>query len=245
MMSREIATKSTGEPVPVSVDDLPALELDDLAHEGEAALVARGAAYAREHHRIQGAATTLVRNIAVVVVALRVKHQDMRGSSHEYRQVVADMYRSAGIPADSTSALQASVRWHIGNLLRRHLTPRELEANDLQPTSPLERLQDSRKVNSSIIKAARVSTAVKESTPKPSRSKAEPTGEEAGKAVRATADHLRLAVVAKDILGQLDRNVIKRHMTDGQRAALDVELAAIERKLASLRKLTQKTSSRG
>jgi hypothetical protein len=54
-----------------------------------------------------------------------------------------------------------------------------------------------------------------------------------------------LAVVAKDILGQLDRNVIKRHMTDGQRAALDVELAAIERKLASLRKLTQKTSSRG
>ncbi|MFE5093230.1 hypothetical protein ACFRCI_23435 [Streptomyces sp. NPDC056638] len=244
-MSRDVAARSEGEPAPVSVDALPTLELDDLAHEEEAALVARGRAYAREYGRIQGAQTTLLKNLAVVVVSLRIQYQDMRGAGHDYRQTVAEMYRSAGIDPDSSSAMQAAVRWHVGNLLRRTMTPRELEANDLQLTSPLERLQDNRAVNSALVKAAKVSAEVAESTPKPRRSTGEPAKAEESTAVKATADHLRLATVARDILGKLDRNVIKKHMTDGQRHALDVELAAMERKLASLRKLTQKPSSRG
>lgn len=237
-MSREVA-------VPVDADTLPVLELDDLAQEGEAALVARGAAYAKEYGRIQGVSTTLAKNLAVVVVALRVQHDDMRGSSHEYRQTVADMYRQAGLPADSQGALQAAVRWHVGNTLRRHMTPRELEANNLQLTSPLERLQDSRKTNSAIIKATKVSRDVTESKPKPSRRKAADDEPSTGTEIKATADNLRLASVVVDILGQLDKGVINRHMTPGQRAALDADLAKMERRIASLRTVTKKPRSKG
>lgn len=236
-MSREVA-------VPVDADTLPTLELDDLAQEGEAALVARGAAYAKEYGRIQGVSTTLAKNLAVVIVALRVQHDDMRGSSHEYRQTVADMYRQAGLPADSQGALQNTVRWHVGNLLRRTMTPRQLEANNLQPTSPLERLQDSRKTNSAIIKAAKVSRDVTESKPKPSRRKTADDEPSTGTEIKATADHLRLASVVVDILGQLDKGVITKHMTSGQRAALDADLAKMERRVASLRTVTKKPRSR-
>ncbi|MFD4234294.1 hypothetical protein [Streptomyces sp. NPDC058542] len=237
-MSREVA-------VPVDADTLPTLELDDLAQEGEAALVARGAAYAAEYGRIQGVATTLTKNLAVVVVALRVQHNDMRGSSHEYRQVVADMYRQTGMPPERLAALRDAVRWHVGNVLRRHMTPRELEANNLQPTSPLERLQDSRKTNSAIIKAAKASQAVTESKPKPSRRKAADDEPSTGTEIKATADNLRLASVVVDILGQLDKGVITKHMTPGQRAALDADLAKMERRIASLRTVTKKPRSKG
>ncbi|MFE7624227.1 hypothetical protein [Streptomyces sp. NPDC057509] len=239
MSSSDLARPATGEIAVDAHDALPTLELEDLAGESEQALVARGAAYAREYAKIQGKATALLKNLAVTQVAIRIKMNDMRGTSHEYRTVVAEMYRSMGLPQDRTETMQASVRWHVSNVLRRHMTPRELEAHNLQPTSALERLQDNRKVNSAIIRAARATTAVEESTPKPAK---RALGEPAvpGQPVKATADHLRLVDVASDILGKLDRNVIKKHMTDGQRAKLDKELAAMEKKIAALRKLTRK-----
>ncbi|MER5501364.1 hypothetical protein ABT096_29745 [Streptomyces sp. NPDC002561] len=215
---------------------MPTLELDDLAGEGEAALVARGSAYAREYARIQGQQTTLLKNLAVVIVSLRIQRGDLRGASHEYRQIVADMYRAAGIDPDNSTNLQSAVRWHIGNLLRRAATPRELERADLKPTSPLERLQDARKVDAAIVKAAKVSAAA--DAAKSSRKKGTKTEPDVGAAIKATADHLRLAKVAADVLGKLDRHVITKDMADGQRKALDRELAAMERKIASLRKLT-------
>ncbi|MFJ3588592.1 hypothetical protein ACIQUY_04790 [Streptomyces sp. NPDC090231] len=228
--------------VDVSIDDLPTLQMDDIAGESEELLQARGAAYAREYARVEGTATTLLRNLATVIVAIRVKHDDMRGSSNGYRQVVAAMYRDAGIPPDSAARVQGAVRWHISTALRRYMTPRELEKHNLQPTSALERLQDARAVDSIIVKASKTMSAVDKSTPKRAAKKGD-APEEAGQPVRATADHLRLAQVAKNILDKFDRNVIKRDMTDGQRAALDKELVAMERKLASLRKLTQKPRS--
>ncbi|GAA3018476.1 hypothetical protein [Streptomyces fulvorobeus] len=244
MSSSELTRPTRGGDV--DLDELPTLQLEDLAQESEDALVARGSALARRYFEIEGEATTLLKNLAVTQVALRIKLDDPRGNSAEYRAIVGDMYRSLNIPEDRITRVQGSVRWHVGNLLRRHMTARELEANGLKPTSPLERLQDNRKVNASLIKAALVSKDVAASTPKPAK-RAE-KGEEAdpadaGQPVKATADHLRLAEVAKDILGNLDRNVIKKHMTDGQRAKLDAELHAMERKILSLRKLTQKPTS--
>ncbi|MYY03073.1 MULTISPECIES: hypothetical protein [unclassified Streptomyces] len=239
MSSSDLTRPATGEIAVDAHSALPTLELEDLAGETEQALVARGQAYAREYAAIQGKATALLKNLAVTQVALRVKLGDMRGTSHEYRTIVKDMYRSMGLSPERAETMQAAVRWHVSNVLRRHMTPRELEAHNLQPTSALERLQDNRKVNASIIRAARATTAVEESTPKPAKKAA---GEPAvpGQPVKATADHLRLADVARDILGKMDRTVIKKHMTDGQRAKLDAELSAMEKKIASLRKLTQK-----
>ncbi|WP_327379431.1 hypothetical protein [Streptomyces sp. NBC_01212] len=242
-MSSELARPGSKD-VAIDVRDLPTLELDDVASESEATLIARGAAYAREYDAIQGKATTLLRNLAITQVALRIKYDDMRGQSGPYRAVVGEMYRGLGIPEERIDKMQGSVRWHIGNILRRHMTARQLEAHDLLLTSPLERLQDDRKASSAIVKAVRASEAVEASTPKPSRAK---SGEPAdkGQPIKATSDHLRLAEVAKDIVGKMDPNVIKRHMTDGQRAKLDAELRTMERKIASLRKLTQKPSSKG
>jgi hypothetical protein len=235
----------TGSPAAVDIDDLPTLQVEDLAEESEGQLVARGAALAREYFKIEGKATTLLKNLAVTQVALRVKMDDPRGTSHEYRTVVSEMYRSLNIAPDRIERTQASVRWHISNVLRRHLTPRELEKNNLQSTSALERMQDARAVNAIIVKASKVASAVDKSTPKGPAKKGQPAApEQAGQPVRATADHLRLAEVAGNILDKFDRNVIKRDMTDGQRSALDKQLAAMERKLASLRKLTQKPSSK-
>ncbi|KDQ65747.1 hypothetical protein [Streptomyces sp. NTK 937] len=243
-MSSELARPDKG--TVAHGDDIPTLELDDISNESAASLVARGAAYAREYESIQGKATTLLKNLAVTQVALRIKYDDMRGRSGQYRSVVAGMYRGMNIPEDRLQDMQAAVRWHIGNILRRHLTPRQLEAEGLQPTSPLERGQDKRKAVAAIVQAVRATEAVEESTPRPAKratKNAPAVPADKGQPVRATSDHLRLAEVAGNILDKFDRSVIKSHMTDGQRAKLDAELAAMEKKIANLRKLTQKPRS--
>jgi hypothetical protein len=235
--------------VPVDPETLPALEPDELASESKRELLARGAAYAREYARVEHQPTILLKNIAAVVVAIRRKHDDMLGKSHDYRQEVAEMYRAANIPPDSADRIQKAVRWHVGNLLRKTLTPRELKSLELLPTSPLERLQDSRATNAAIIKAAGVSSAVSASTPiNVTKGKGKTAQvaipEPAGSPVKATADHLRLATVAGNIVGQLDTTVIDEHMTDGQRAKLDEELASLQKRIAALRRHTRKPSSK-
>ncbi|MFJ6237950.1 hypothetical protein ACIQH0_28170 [Streptomyces griseus] len=233
--------------VDVSLDDLPTLQLDDIKQEAEATLVARGQAYAKEYAVVQGKATTLLRNLAVTQVALRVKYNDMRGQSGPYRAVVADMYAGLGLPEERVTQMQATVRYHIGNIIRRHMTTRELEAAGLRPETPIERQRDERAARALVLEAHKATKAVEESTPPPrSRKKAadEESNGSTGHAVKATSDHLRLAEVALNILGKFDRSVIKTHMTDGQRAKLDTELRDMERKIASLRKLTQKPSSK-
>ncbi|MGW6638477.1 hypothetical protein [Streptomyces cyaneofuscatus] len=234
--------------VDVSLDDLPTLQLEDIAEESEGTLVARGAAYAKEYAAVQGKATTLLKNLAVTQVALRVKYDDMRGQSGAYRSIVADMYAGLGLPEERVTQMQATVRYHIGNIIRRHMTPRELEAAGLRPDAPIERQRDDRAARAVILQAHKATSAVEESTPPP-RTREEAADEEseqpASHVVKATADHLRLADVTLNMLGKFDRTVIKTHMTDGQRAKLDKELRDMERKIASLRKLTQKPSSKG
>lgn len=252
-MNREVSRLTPGAPIPVDPDTLPSLELDDISGETESQLVARGAAYAREYARIEDEPTILLKNIAAVVVALRIQYDDMLGKRHDYRQVVAGMYRDAGIPPDSAARVQGSVRWHVGNLLRKTLTPRELRKLGLLETSPLERLQDSRAVNAAIVAATHASSEVSSSTPRIGKQPSRATGKgtavveepSAGAPVKATADHLRLAHVAGNILGQLDTSVISQHMTAGQRAKLDEELAALQKTITALRRLTRKPSSKG
>lgn len=249
MSPKEVARKTKSAPDVVNSSTLTALELDQIEGESEATLVKRGAAYAREYAAIEDKHTILAMNIATVLIAIRKQHGDWLGRSNDYRQVAAEVYAQANIPDESRRRLQGAVRYHVGNQLRRYLTPRELKSLELLDTSPLERQQDNRATTSVLLSAVRASTEVEASTPKraiePARGKAAPKEKvpEQGTAVKATADHLRLAHVAANILGQLDAGVIDDHMTSGQRAKLDAELAEVERVTRRLRRMLKKPSS--
>jgi hypothetical protein len=244
-MAKDVARRSTGGVSTVDLDALPELQLDDLRGETEASLLARGAAYTKEYERIEHHPTILLKNIAAIVIAIRIQLDDMRGSGHEYRQKIAGMYRQSGIGPDSTSKVQTAVRWHVNNLLRRHMTARELEAINLKPTSALERMQDSRAKNAALIAGLKAAETAEASTPKKSGKGKKTSDEEpanAGHPVKATADHLRLAHAASSILDQLDEDVIKSHMAPGQRAKLDEELAAMQQRISKLRRLSRAKS---
>ncbi|MFD9442145.1 hypothetical protein [Streptomyces sp. NPDC060001] len=252
MSPKEVARRTPGDALPADVDGHQTLELEAIQDEPVSALIARGAAYAREYADIEKKPTILAMNLATVLLALRRKHDDWLGRTHEYRQDAAEAYRQANIAdRDTLTRLQATVRYHVGNALRRQLTPRELKNLELLDTSPLERIQDRRATDSAILRATKVSVEVAASTPRKTSKNAKGTTEEvvpaqaggAGHGVKATADHLRLAHVAGNIVGQLDTDVIREHMTDGQRAKLDEELAALQQTVAKLRRLTRKSSS--
>ncbi|MFC8583217.1 hypothetical protein ACFUGD_01365 [Streptomyces sp. NPDC057217] len=247
-------------PVPVDPDTLPSLEVAELAKESEPALVARAVAYGREYKRIENHPTMLLKNLAAVAVALRVQYDDIDGKKHAYRQVMADIYRQAGMDERA----QTAARYHIGNLVRRTFTARELEQAGLLLTSPLERLQDTRKDASKLVSAAKVITSVdptlldslaRPQAPTTTTSKKAPkskkspatSGELAkstGPELKATADVLRLAQVAGGIVGQLKTDVIDDHMTDGQRAKLDEELETLQKRITALRRHTRKARSK-
>ncbi|MFF4478691.1 hypothetical protein ACFY1A_16975 [Streptomyces sp. NPDC001520] len=225
----------------MDLDTLPTLDVDDLSGETEAALIARGAAYAAEYIRIEHKSTVLLKNLATVIVALRVRHDDMRGASGAYRKDVGQIYRQ--ISTDNQERLQTAVRWHVGNILRRTLTPRELEQLDLKPTSPLERQQDTRAINAAIVVAGRAS--VEATSSKAGRKKKDSPDELPAPTVKETADHLRMAHAASSIVAQLDPDVVKHTMTDGQRVKLDEQLEAMQQVIAKLRRITRKARSEG
>lgn len=255
-MSRDIARRPKDEttPVHVDVDDLPTLGIADIDRESVVQLRARGAAYAREYHRIHGGQTVLLKNLAMVVWAIRLKHDDPRGTTHDYRQEVAEMYRQASIPPDSLSGLQAAVRWHLGSIIRQQLPAKQIKELGLLDSSPTERQQDRRAVDSALLTATKVSVEASAPVSKSvKKSKSDAKGKakdepaervpEQGSAVKATADHLRLATAARQLVEQLDGDVITEHMTSGQRERLDEQLAAIQEAVAKLRRRTRKRRS--
>ncbi|MFJ5103190.1 hypothetical protein [Streptomyces sp. NPDC088554] len=244
-MGKDVVRKTADAPL-LDVDELPTVQLEALRQESETALQARGAAYVREYAAIEHKSTILAKSLAMVCLALRAQHNDMGGASHEYRQAVAELYRQSGVQGDTLERLKGAVRWHIGNTLRRHLTSRELKALGLLTTSPLERLQDTRKTTAAIVQATRVSTSAASSPPrKGATAKSIDELPTAGEIVRATADHLRLSSAAASLIGQLRTDVIDDDMTDGQRAKLDEELAALQKTITTLRRHTRKHRSDG
>ncbi|MET9126911.1 hypothetical protein [Streptomyces sp. NPDC004528] len=241
----------------VDLTALPVLQLEDIDTESVTMLRARGAAYAKAHAQIEGAQTVLLKNLAMVILAIRKKHDDWDGKSYEYRQDVAEMYRQAGIPKDSMSSLQSAVRYHVGNAVRRYLTPREMKRLAIADTTPLERQQDRRASDSLLLSALKVSAAAsapvskgmaKTKTMKPAKgTKAAPDPSERvpeqGSDIKATADHLRLTHAARQLVEQLDADVIRDHMTEGQRAKLDEDLAAMQEIISALRRRTRSRRS--
>jgi hypothetical protein len=255
MSPKEVARRGGDDVVMrVDVSSLTTLDLKDIEHETEAALVARGAAYAREYARIEDKPAILAANIATVILALRKAHDDWRGLTKPYRDRVSALYESSGVTGEQLSRLKANVRYHVGNQARRYLTPRELRALELDDASPLEKQRDRRATNSAILRATGASVEAASSAPVKtveanSKTKGKARDEERvpdqrgpGLVVKATADHLRLAHVARGLVEQLDEDVLS-DMAAGQRAKLDEELAAVESAARRLRRLLKKSRS--
>ncbi|MEV7425170.1 hypothetical protein [Streptomyces sp. NPDC091212] len=245
-MSKDVVRRSVDAPPLLDVEELPTVQLEALRQESETALQARGAAYVREYAAIEHKSTILAKSLAMVCVAVRIQHDDMLGTTHEYRQSVAELYRQSGVQGDTLERLKGTVRWHIGNVLRQHLTTRQVRALGLRTSSPLERGQDARKSSAAIVRAAKVSASAGASrkgvVTKNAGAGSDPT---AGETVKATADHLRLSSAANNLIGQLSVDVIDHDMTDGQRAKLDAELATLQKSLTRLRRHTRKRTSDG
>ncbi|MEV6684439.1 hypothetical protein AB0N28_03690 [Streptomyces sp. NPDC051130] len=224
----------------------PTLSPDSIEHESEDRLLARGAAYVREYERIKGEQTTLLKNVAVVLVELRRRCDDWLGRTHEYRQLAASLYSRSGIPSDSQAAIQAAVRWHIGNHLRTVVSPEELAAHNLKVEGPAAREKVARQSRNAIVTVARAeleASSTRKTKAKSSKQADAVTDEpEPMPSSSAVGDHLRLGRGAHTILEQLSPSVVDE-MTDGQRSKLDDELAAIQKVVAKLRRHTKKRSS--
>lgn len=248
MPGKDVSRRRSGGDAPdrIDVGALPELQLDDIVNETETQLQARGAAYAREYASIESKQGVLADSLALVCLALRVQSGDMKGTSYVYKQTVAELYRQSGVKGDQLERLQANVRYHLGNRLRRHMTPRELERHGLLPSSPLERGQDKRSKNAALVAALRAADDSAPAIPKQPKASpsSEPTQTDRAPVVsgRAVADHLRLGQGAARVLEQLEPDVIAG-MTAGQRAKLDEELETIQATVRALRRAVKRASS--
>jgi hypothetical protein len=252
-MSGNAVSTRRGKRTPAVPEAAPALSPREIESESVEGLTARGAAYARHYATIEGEATTTLKNIAVVLVVLRSRctdtegRIDWHGRSQEYRDHAGDVYRRAGITPETAERIQRAVRYHIGNHLRDVVPPEVLTEYNLKPSKPLDRNRAARETRSALVATARAELEM--APPTSGKHKAgnpestTPAESRAGAEVKATADHLRLTKGARTILSQLDPSVIDDHMTDGQRAKLDDELAAIQEIVSKLRRKARKRRS--
>lgn len=88
--------------------------------------------------------TAALKKLAHVICQLRRKLDDPAGTSQAYRDAAERIYKGVNIPADSSSGIQASIRYHIGNVLREEFTSEELAAVGLSDKTPLERAREAR-----------------------------------------------------------------------------------------------------
>ena len=123
--------------------DNPRLPLDSLS--------TSAVALVRQWDRSEVSRTQTLRDLAEVVMALRSRfaHRglpDWAGRSWEYRSHMTAIYEAAQVPHASQVAIQSSLRYHVGNLLRDTLPASDLEAVGLKTESPKDRVADHREL---------------------------------------------------------------------------------------------------
>lgn len=85
------------------------------------------------------------RRVADLLVEMRSRtlnsdgSPDWSGHSFAYRDAVASIYASAGLPPDGQSSIKASIRYHVGNALRERVNAEELEDAGLIVETPRQR----------------------------------------------------------------------------------------------------------
>jgi hypothetical protein len=261
--SKSPARKGSKVPAPpaadVAAENLPTLDPETLRGQTTEQLVARGVAYVREYGRVEHQPTIILRNLAVVLVALRTQHTDrdgrpdLLGRSYDYKQSAAEIYRRAGIAPDSEERVQQNVRHHIGVHIRERFNTETLREYGLLPHSPVGRMQKNRETRRALLAAAEATvspepapkrvSAAKDETPKGTTAKLDEPSP--GATVKATADHLRFGQALAQITRQMDPDVVSQDMTDGQRAKLDEYLEEVQRQVSALRRRTRKARSSG
>lgn len=96
--------------------------------------------------------TSRLKTIAEIIVQLREAHArkkdgitDWHGRSTAYRQLIAEMYRRAGVPDERRNTVESAVRYHVHNLLPERAPAHELQAIGGATTTPKTRLATRRK----------------------------------------------------------------------------------------------------
>lgn len=113
-------------------------------------LVTEGVRLARKYGNVESSKTEILKGLARVVVGLRQcfhtedGRTDWAGRSHQYRETIAKVYAEAGLPPDSLDNMQASLRYHIGNVLREVAPADDLAVLGLKSKTPKDRVQDQR-----------------------------------------------------------------------------------------------------
>lgn len=143
------------------LNELGAVELQDFRSAMKAwsvdDLTAAGAGLIQFYSKLDETKTDVLKALAKVVVALRAHYRtpegdvDWGGRSWDYRQTASAMYDAAGIPPDSESNIQASLRYHVGNLLREVAPPKQLAAVGLLAKSPKARMNDVRTATTALL----------------------------------------------------------------------------------------------
>ena len=106
--------------------------------------IERGADLIHQWSTVDAKQTDRLKAIAAVVVNIRshtmtADGPDWAGRTNRYRQVMHAMYARSGIEADSVSALQSALRYHIGNRLREVVSKEELGRVGISTESPRDR----------------------------------------------------------------------------------------------------------
>lgn len=128
-------------------------------------LIETGSSLVQDYAEAGDERTDILRRLAAVVYQIRSRFKDSEGNrdwagrTHDYRMTIARMYVDAAVPAEVVGAVQAALRYHVGNYLRDHLDAEELERVGLLAASPKERIQSARAELSAMTDAFRVSRA--------------------------------------------------------------------------------------
>lgn len=173
-------------------------------------LAMAGSGLVHFYTRLEETKADVLKALAKVVVALRANFRtedgvDWGGRSWEYRQTVGAMYAAAGVPPDSQSNIQASLRYHVGNLLREAVPARELEAAGLRTDSPKARMNEARQY-------AQVVTAAIEGPPRDVGQSAQERAQAVRRQVQAVQTLVGHIAAQAPTLGQRDRKALARDL---------------------------------
>ena len=99
----------------------------------------------------------LLKQVAKHLVDLRERFlteagtPDWAGRTYAYRMAVGEIYSRSAVPKSDLAPITATIRYHVGNILRERLSEEELADAGLGAESPRERAQQHRREQSALV----------------------------------------------------------------------------------------------